>query len=195
MVLKLTVVLIDKYYWYQICTKLSSLEVNSMYIVMRYSRNTSNNLWVADFMLGLLDISSGGICNQLLQSQSYCNPTALIIHRLIPCILLPLLFTSLITSYWLVLISWPYSAPQLFCIALLYCCHSLYNRRTDHRKHLRLRCWHMFKEALLRNGSHSFYCYNYSVARCLSSRCLAMLWANPLQYKQNEWESLVWVLT
>jgi hypothetical protein len=33
----------------------------------------------------------------------------------------------------------------------------------------------VFAEALLRKGSHSFYCYNYSVAKCLFSRCLAML--------------------
>jgi hypothetical protein len=39
-----------------------------------------------DFMLGLLDISSGGIYNYLLQSQSYCNHTALILHRLTSCL-------------------------------------------------------------------------------------------------------------
>jgi hypothetical protein len=45
-------------------------------------------------MLVLLDISSGGIYNYLLQSRSHCNDTALILHRLTTCILLPQLFTS-----------------------------------------------------------------------------------------------------
>jgi hypothetical protein len=51
------------------------------------TRQIISGFWI--FMLGLLDISSGGIYNYLLQSQSQCNHTALILHRLTPCILLP----------------------------------------------------------------------------------------------------------
>jgi hypothetical protein len=64
--------------------------------------------------------------------------------------------------------------------------------RGSHGKHSQYCCLCVFTEALLRIGSHnavillligadrtentvSFYCYNYPVAECLSSRCLAML--------------------
>jgi hypothetical protein len=57
---------------------------------------------------------------------------------------------------------------KLFCTALLYCCHSFYNRRTDHRKHLRLHCRHLCTAPLHRNG-----CYPSIVA--LLGRYLAML--------------------
>jgi hypothetical protein len=56
------------------------------------TRRIISGFWM--FMLGLLDISSGGVYNYLLQSQSHCNHTALILHRLTPYILLPQLFTA-----------------------------------------------------------------------------------------------------
>jgi hypothetical protein len=54
--------------------------------------NVSNSLWLLDFYARFIGYTPGGIYNYLLQSQSYCNHTALILHQLTSCILLPLLF-------------------------------------------------------------------------------------------------------
>jgi hypothetical protein len=63
---------------------------------------------------------------------------------------------------------WRFSTPPPHGTALLYCCHSLYNRRTDHIKHLRLHCWHLCTEQLHSNG-------RYASIVALLSCCLAML--------------------
>jgi hypothetical protein len=42
-------------------------------ILWRFPVNTSNNLWILDFMLDLLVISLGGIYNWFLHSQSHCT--------------------------------------------------------------------------------------------------------------------------
>jgi hypothetical protein len=55
--------------------------------------NASNNLWILDFISPFIGYTPSGIYNYLLQSQSYCKHTALILHRLTSRILLPLLFT------------------------------------------------------------------------------------------------------
>jgi hypothetical protein len=73
--------------------------------------------WI--FMLGLLDILSGGIYDYLLQSESYSNHTALILHRLTSYILVCSYPSSLSCSRascrvnWLVL-NWPTSQLSLF---------------------------------------------------------------------------------
>jgi hypothetical protein len=53
--------------------------------------NASNNLWILDLMLGLLDISSGGITINDNTLNITLNLTALILHMLIPCILMLLI--------------------------------------------------------------------------------------------------------
>jgi hypothetical protein len=73
-------------------TELCPKKLNLLWRLRLVTRQIMSGFWI--LLLGLLDISSGGIYNYLLQSQSHCNDTSLIFYRLTSRILLPQLFTS-----------------------------------------------------------------------------------------------------
>jgi hypothetical protein len=103
--------------------------------------------------------------------------TVITIHRLTSCILLPLLFTSLITSYW------PTSQLSLLCsvtVLLSLCCYYSYITAAPTTGNIFSSIVETCLEALLRDGRY------VSLAGSLPSNALSSV----LQYSLNQYSCL-----